>query len=245
MSDAVPTKQTRRRGDHPAAPPSHWFPDRWGRWTWWATGAAFLLLTVAVVRGVTSSWDTGVTSAAVAARTPALTRIAVAVSWLGSTGPLAVWAGTAALVLDRRYATSWRCLLRVLAVLLVDVVVVFAIKNQVQRPRPPADLHLVTVSTLSFPSGHATATAAAVSMLLLCLAALPSSRRALRWAVAAGVVAAVAMDWSRVYLGVHYVSDVVAGTILGVWLALSTLWVFDALPVSRATRRAGSRRPTS
>ena len=44
---------------------------------------------------------------------------------------------------------------------------------------------------------------------------------------AAGLLLVTAMDWSRVYLGVHYVTDVVAGSALGLWLALSTLWVLD------------------
>ncbi len=178
---------------------------------WWATGLAFLLLLAAVVHGTTTDWDSAVTTAVVAGRTPAMTRVALAASWLGSAVPLAIWAGTSAFVLDRRYGSRWRCSLRVLLVLLLDVVVVFAIKNLVDRPRPPSEHWLASVSTFSFPSGHTTATTAAVSMLLLCVAALPTSRRARACAVTAGLLLVLAVGWSRVYLGVHYLSDVAAG----------------------------------
>ena len=129
--------------------------------------------------------------------------------------------------------------LRVLVVLGLDVSLVYAVKHLVGRPRPPLQIRLVSVSSPSFPSGHATATAAAVSMLALCLGALSSSRRVRAAGFVASALAAAAMDWSRVYLGVHYLSDVVAGTLLGVWLTLTTLWAFDL----RAPSRPGQLRP--
>jgi undecaprenyl-diphosphatase len=205
-----------------------WFPARWGALLWWSTGVAFVVLGVAVARGTTTSLDTTVTKAAVANRTAALTHLAMAVSWCGLAAVLAIWAGGLAIGLDRRYRSSWRCTVSVLLVLLLDVVVVAAIKHLVDRPRPPLDLRRVTVSTRSFPSGHATATTAAVTMLLICLFALSSSRRLKTLALLAGLLLVAAMGWSRVYLGVHYLSDVVAGTLLGCWLALTTTWLLDA-----------------
>lgn len=94
------------------------------------------------------------------------------------------------------------------------------------RPRPPlGDAGISSLVTLpsssSFPSGHATtafAAAAAVSMLR------PSLRR---WALA--VAAGVAV--SRVYLGVHYVGDVLAGAALG-----GTIGILVVLAVRRVER---------
>jgi undecaprenyl-diphosphatase len=47
------------------------------------------------------------------------------------------------------------------------------------------------------------------------------------------VLVTLAMGWSRVYLGVHYITDVVGGALLGLWLALSTAWLFDVVGAGR------------
>jgi undecaprenyl-diphosphatase len=93
------------------------------------------------------------------------------------------------------------------------------VKNATARPRPPlADPAIDALGTIpdstSFPSGHsATAFAAAVAVGLLC----PRLRAPL---LALALLVAV----SRAYLGVHYWSDVLAGSVLGVAIGLGTGW---------------------
>ncbi len=80
------------------------------------------------------------------------------------------------------------------------------------RPRPhlwPTDIH---VSGWSFPSGHATA-ASALAMILVLLAWRTPHRRP---ALIAGLLYAAVMAGSRVVLGVHYPTDVLAGMLVGV-----------------------------
>jgi undecaprenyl-diphosphatase len=88
------------------------------------------------------------------------------------------------------------------------------LKALIHRPRPEVFFGLVSAETYSFPSGHAFVPAVLFGIMAGILAA------GARWRAAVVVMAAL-LGFSRVYLGFHYPSDVVAGWALAVvWLAL-------------------------
>lgn len=96
-----------------------------------------------------------------------------------------------------------------------------ALKAVFRRARPDFWQHLVTENSYSFPSGHAMATMALAAAL-----AVMAWRTRWRWAVmVTGVVYVVAVGVSRMYLGVHYPSDILAG-----W-SVSVLWVVTVVVV--------------
>ncbi|MCW2885560.1 MAG: PA-phosphatase [Streptosporangiaceae bacterium] len=117
---------------------------------------------------------------------------------------------------------------------LLDVV----LKSLVNRTRPKLLNAIAHAPGGSFPSGHAlTAALGCATIVLILLPLLPGTRRWLAWAAA--TVITLVTGACRVALGVHYVSDVVAGWILGVAIVLATTAAFEAW------RRDAGRPPAS
>jgi membrane-associated phospholipid phosphatase len=117
----------------------------------------------------------------------------------------------------------------------------WAMKAVVGRPRPPESLRLVTVGSASYPSGH-TAIATAVSASLM-VAAWRSQRIALRGgAVAALVALPLAVGLSRLALGVHWLTDVAGGALLGLgWVLLLAALLVPARERGDAAEAYGGR----
>lgn len=111
----------------------------------------------------------------------------------------------------------------VVAVTLLGRGLVEAQKYGIARLRPEDEVHLVPVSTPSFPSGHASSSMIVYLTLALVLA---SGTRWKRPAVAAALVLSFCIGLSRVMLGVHWPTDVIGG-----W-AFGLLWVLLALPLA-------------
>ena len=115
-----------------------------------------------------------------------------------------------------------------------------AVKLAFDRPRPQLFTWGTHAATTSFPSGHAMS-AAAVYGTIAFLAARLAHRRAVRLGV--HLVAAclvLAICFSRIYLGVHYPSDVVAGALLGAAWAAFCAAVLEAAAWA-ARRRGGTQ----
>ena len=157
-------------------------------------------------------------------RTPWLDSAMRAVSAAGEelAAALIVAAAAAALLLLRRRIEA--------GLILVATVVGFGVrivlKAAVARPRPSADLVDVIEQGdgYSFPSGHALHYAVLVGFVLLVLPSImgPGQRRRLSLAVL--VVALLVVGASRIYLGVHWLSDVIAGYVFGGVVAVGAVY---------------------
>jgi undecaprenyl-diphosphatase len=91
------------------------------------------------------------------------------------------------------------------------------VKMLTHRPRPPAEEAIGEFTRFAFPSGHATyASAIYGTVAVLAIASLGWNKRRVIWAVTACLIAVVGL--SRIYLGAHWLTDVLGGIILGaVW----------------------------
>jgi membrane-associated phospholipid phosphatase len=124
------------------------------------------------------------------------------------------------------------------------VVTVFAselsigpLKSLIDRPRPPGSL--IATSGASFPSGHAIASAVTAIGIVMALA---TGRRRLWGMVVAAVVAAL-VALSRTYLAAHWLTDVLAGALVGAGLALAIPEAFEVARDRRALATLRSARP--
>jgi undecaprenyl-diphosphatase len=183
------------------------------RHAWILPVTAVLLVLLAVGAAFDAlPWDKPIFDAVVDARTPWLETAARRVSFFGSTPVVFTVAAIAALL-------AWpRCPRLALAIVVIVVarpLTEWALKELINRDRP-VGARLVRGTGPSFPSGHPLATAASWGLLPL-VAALYTRRRVVWWSIAIGVwTLAVLIAASRVVLGVHWPSDVVASLLLAV-----------------------------
>lgn len=216
------------------------------RLPWLLPGAVALVVLLGVAAAVDGArllvWDAPITDAVVRLRSPGMNRVALWVSRLGST-PVVLAAGAAGVVLAARRC-RWVAL-----VMLVTVAtrppVEWLLKEIVQRPRP-SGARLVAGTGFAYPSGHVLAAAATWGFVPV-IAGLYLKRRWLWWALTAltwTVIGAIA--WSRVWLGVHWTSDVIASLALAfiaLSLAETALNHHLELPRSRGHPNATGSRP--
>ncbi|HVF76171.1 MAG TPA: phosphatase PAP2 family protein [Acidimicrobiales bacterium] len=101
------------------------------------------------------------------------------------------------------------------------------VKLAVARPRPVVDHVVATAFGKSFPSGHAMSSTVVYGAVLVALLPMVPPRRR-RFVVAAAVVVVLAVGTSRLLLGVHFLSDVVGGYVLGLAWLVGSVALFEA-----------------
>jgi undecaprenyl-diphosphatase len=129
-------------------------------------------------------------------------------------------------------ARRWSALLAYAVAEALTPLVTAAVKALVDRPRPPDGL--VHPSGAAFPSGHASFAGATCVAAVLLFTKL-GRRQRLWWALAAAGI--VGMAWSRTYLQVHWLLDVLAGSLLGAGIALLVFASHQLLLPGRAPAR--------
>jgi membrane protein DedA with SNARE-associated domain/membrane-associated phospholipid phosphatase len=263
----VHLKRLETLGDRLAAlPPSRWMRRRYARQLAWlrarmnpedprgfrltftvAVGAlaiwAFGGLTQDVVgRDEVARIDPNVLRWVLAHRSSGVTTLMKVATWFGSTVvliPVLLFVATVLMVRHHDWRSS-----ALLALALAGAIGLYDIvKAAVARSRPPASAWIGRYTGGAFPSGHATQSIAFYGMLAIVLWPGRSGRtRALL--IGGAVIAVVVVGASRIYLGAHWMSDVLGGWSLGVaWLTV--LLAIDLLTRARGrgdrTERAEGR----
>ena len=188
-------------------------------------GAALCLLTGLVASNTAIPGDFALVSWAISLRRPALTVFINAITFASSATPaLAVTLGVSAAEVWRRRriepGAGWAAL-----AYLGEVASNIALRVAVGRQRPAVEYLpnqwpeiQASFQQFCYPSGHAGAALLAAGAVMVLAWSYPRARW---WVLAAGLVLIASAEFGRVYMGVHWPSDVLAGYLLGaIWLSL-------------------------
>jgi undecaprenyl-diphosphatase len=188
---------------------------------WWETadrvtmllGALVVLAWQVSVHGPPTALDRVVTAWLVAHRSPELDGVALGVTNVFGPAETVI----AAVVLAVVVAVGQRRLfsgLIVVATVGGASAACWLVKLLIARPRPPVEIQRTLEVDYSFPSGHVTGTTALMGMVLVAVS-LSAGCALTKWIGGLAVAVVLMVAVSRLYLGVHWLSDVVAGILLG------------------------------
>jgi len=195
-----------------------------------------LLLTKAVLAGGHGRWDETVNRWLADHRIDVLNRLTSLATFMANTLPVVVLllVAMAVLLLRRRLREA----LFLVGALGYELSVFLTANTLVDRPRPDVPRLDSTPSTSSFPSGHIAATLAFWFGTALIVNATVRNRvvRVVVWVVAIVMTGTVA--FARVYRGMHHVTDVSAGMLLGIGALAASIFAVRVLSAVLAARRS-------
>ncbi|HEY2067526.1 MAG TPA: phosphatase PAP2 family protein [Gemmatimonadaceae bacterium] len=188
-----------------------------------------------VRQGATQTFDVAVLRWMEAHHTPKLTALAVELTYLGTSTVVLMIVGVSALFLwHTAHRHSARLLLAAVA---GNLLLNGVLKLYFNRPRPSVFAWQAPVTSSSFPSGHAMSATVCYGTVAYLVARLQKHRWSRMLTLTGAVVLILLVCTTRVYLGVHYPSDVIAGIIVGLaWAAFCMATLEASLAIAR--RRA-------
>ena len=175
--------------------------------------------TIVIVDAEVANWLHGHAS-------PPLTTLMLAITHANSTVAISAWSVLFALLLARM--KEWYWMLSVTLAVAGGLLLNVAIKYAYERARPRFDDPFLTLHTYSFPSGHTAGATLFYGVLAAFLVSRAYDHRRRAALVAAAAVAIALVAFSRIYLGAHYLSDVLAAA------CSSTAWLVLSLAAVRA-----------
>jgi membrane-associated phospholipid phosphatase len=164
------------------------------------------------------SWDVSILNLIHATSRPSLDKIAIELTDFGT-----IWGVVPAsliIALGLLYRKRWRSLTYFSIAVFGGIVINRLAKVVFHRVRPGL-WDSLTLTDFSFPSGHAMSSMVFVAALII----LTWGTRWRIWTVLFGGLFALAIGWTRLYLGVHYPSDILAGWMISIAWTVSMRWV--------------------
>jgi len=195
----------------------------------------FISLTETLHSDALAKYDSKVTEFIISFRTPALNKFLQFITEVGDFNGYLVMAILSTIIFYLKFK-NWRYVAEIFFVLIVSGLSNTALKQVINRARPDAE-HLVSVATLSYPSGHAMSAIAFYGFLIYLVYTFKLQPWIKTGLILLFVFLILTIGISRVYLGVHYPSDIVGGYIAGFIWVLFCIVLFHIVDLLRKRRK--------
>ncbi|WP_228853351.1 phosphatase PAP2 family protein [Aegicerativicinus sediminis] len=182
----------------------------------------FIELTETLTTDTLAYYDEQITQFFVANRTPGLTKYMLFVTYVGDVHGYLIVLALCILVTTLVFK-RWKWVLQISLVLALSAVSNMILKRFIDRARPGIE-HMVSVETLSYPSGHAMSAMAFYGFLIFIFYRFKMNPMLKIASILLLAFLILSIGISRIYLGVHFPSDIVGGFIAGfIWVVFCVL----------------------
>lgn len=191
----------------------------------------FVELTDTLTTETLANYDRQITDYVISYRTPALTQYFIFVTNVGDLYGYMVVVG-ACFLISRVFFKRWKQVAQITLVLILASVSNMILKRFIDRARPGIE-HLVSVETLSYPSGHAMSAMAFYGFIIYLFYRFKMNGFLKYGIILVLMLLILSIGVSRIYLGVHFPSDIAGGFIAGfIWVVFCIL-IFDVIEIFR------------
>lgn len=191
----------------------------------------FIELTDTVQNNNIKTFDASVTEEVTSYRQPILTDYFTTVTYIGDVYGYAVVLALT-IIISRLVFKRWKYVVQISFVLVLSAISNLILKRFFDRARPEAE-HLVVVKTLSYPSGHAMSAMAFYGFVIYLFYKYIKNPFLKILAILLTGILILSIGVSRIYLGVHFPSDIIGGFIAGfIWVVFCIL-IFNLIEVFR------------
>ncbi|WP_027124821.1 phosphatase PAP2 family protein [Gelidibacter mesophilus] len=191
----------------------------------------FIELTETLKSDLLADYDQKITEYVIAHRSPALTKYFVFVTHVGDIYGYAIVLGIFAFMSIFVYK-RWKYAVQIVLVLALSAISNLILKRFIDRARPGIE-HMVSVETLSYPSGHAMSAMAFYGFLMFLFYRFKIPIFLKITVILLLAVLILSIGLSRIYLGVHFPSDIAGGYIAGLIWVIFCVLLFDVIEIFR------------
>lgn len=201
----------------------------------------FVDLTETLQSDFINRFDRRITDFVISFRTPQLNNIFQYITDIGDLQGYLIMTALIAVFFYLKFK-NLKIIGEIVFVVIVSALSNIALKQVINRARPEA-VHLVAVESLSYPSGHAMSAMAFYGFLIYLIYTFELSRLLKTGLIIIFILLIAAIGMSRIYLGVHFPSDVAGGFIAGFIWVIFCIILFNVIDLFRKRRKRRRQQP--